>query len=139
MTTGIYALPGDSQQQMGGECPAGWIEMRGLRPGDHHVAATNGEWVEAATPVPVSVSRYQLREAMRMTLYRKTDLPAWTLFDAYEEVLRNSSTPSHYQRAWDDLQLFGFDGIIFNAVADTLGLTVAQRGDLFRLAAEVKA
>lgn len=42
----IYAKPGYTQQQLGGNCPEGWVEMHTLRPEDGaFVAATDGTWV----------------------------------------------------------------------------------------------
>lgn len=41
----IYAKPGDSYQQFGGNCPEGWVTMQRERPQGDHVAGDNGEWV----------------------------------------------------------------------------------------------
>lgn len=42
----IFAQVGYSHQQIGGNCPDGWAEMKSERPGvDGWVAGTNGEWV----------------------------------------------------------------------------------------------
>lgn len=46
----IFAKPGESQQQFGGECPSGWVEMSGSRPGGAGwVASETGDWVQ---PIP---------------------------------------------------------------------------------------
>lgn len=43
----IFAKPGNSQQQFGGSCPLGWIEMTTQRPdGDGWVAGSTGIWVQ---------------------------------------------------------------------------------------------
>lgn len=41
----VFAIPGESQQQLGGSCPDGWVEMESERPsGDGWVAGSNGKW-----------------------------------------------------------------------------------------------
>lgn len=93
-------------------------------------------------PLPVApgpVSRYQGREAMRLTPFHKEGRPDWTLFDAFEELLNDSVTPAYYRRAWDELQAFEWGSAMLHAAADVLGLTLAQRLDLFGLAATLKA
>lgn len=43
----IFAIPGESQQQLGGDCPDGWVEMESERPvGDGWVASANGKWIK---------------------------------------------------------------------------------------------
>lgn len=135
----IYAEPGHSLQQFDGECPPGWIEMQSERPGDGFIATGAGEWEAVPALVPVSVSRYQGREAMRLTRYQKEGSPGWTLFDAFEELLNDPATPAYYRRAWDELQVFERSSAMLNAAADVLGLTQGRRDDLFRLAATLKA
>lgn len=96
------------------------------------------EWVdEAPTPapvVPLSVSRFQGREAMRQTPHGDT-----TLFDAAEAALATDSVPAIYANAWAELQEFRRDSEMLSAVAGMLGLTVAQIDALFILAAGIQA
>lgn len=40
----VFAEVGNSLQQIGGDCPAGWIEMAGARPTNEHVALVDGTW-----------------------------------------------------------------------------------------------
>jgi len=103
------------------------------------VPANLAEMPPRPADVPRQVSRYQGREAMRMTPHPKKGFPEWTLFDAFEERLGSSDSPAGYLRAWADLQVFEIDGAMLNATADALGLAQAQRDDLFRLAATLKA
>ncbi|WP_202730559.1 hypothetical protein [Achromobacter xylosoxidans] len=135
----VYAEPGAGLQQIGGQCPPGWVTMDGERPADGFVASESGSWVEAPPIAPASVSRYQGREAMRLTPYPKEGRPEWTLFDAFEELLNDPTTPAYYRRAWDELQAFEWGSAMLHAAADVLGLTLAQRLDLFGLAATLKA
>lgn len=46
----VYAKVGDSFQQVGGECPAGFIQMKGLRPDGDYIAEDNGEWIPKPPP-----------------------------------------------------------------------------------------
>lgn len=130
----IYAEPGQSFQQIGGDCPEGWIEMSEERPGEEHVAGLDGAWVLPPPPVPQSVSRYQGREAMHLT-----EIGERSLFDVAEELILDPETPAYYKRAWDELQQFERDSAMLVAIAQTLGLTDEQLDDLFRLAATLKA
>lgn len=40
----IFAEVGGSIQQIGGNCPEGWIVMQGERPTPEHVATAEGTW-----------------------------------------------------------------------------------------------
>lgn len=134
----VYAMPGESMQQWEGDCLPGWIKMEGERPSDHHIAAEDGTWIERPA-FPAPVSRYQGREAMRLTRFPAEGRPDRTLFEAFEELLNEPTTPAYYRRAWDELQIFERGSAMLNAAADVLGLTQAKRDDLFRLAAAIKA
>lgn len=134
----VYAQPGFGLQQVGGHRPDGWVLMIGERPGHLHIAAEDGTWVEPPA-FPAPVSRYQGREAMRLTPYPKEGQPDRTLFDAFEELLNDPATPAYYRRAWDELQAFEWGSAMLHAAADVLGLALAQRLDLFGLAATLKA
>lgn len=103
------------------------------------VPASVDDMPEPPLPAPDPVSRYQGREAMRLTPYPKEGRPDWTLFDAFEELLTDPTTPAYYRRAWDELQAFEWGSAMFQAAADVLGLTLAQRQDLFALAGTLKA
>lgn len=103
------------------------------------VPASVDDMPEPPLPDPAPVSRYQGREAMRLTPYPKEGRPDWTLFDAFEELLNDPATPAYYRRAWDELQAFEWGSAMLHAAADVLGLTLAQRLDLFGLAATLKA
>lgn len=41
----VYAEVGASLQQIGGDCPAGWLVMQVERPTPEHVAQADGTWV----------------------------------------------------------------------------------------------
>lgn len=103
------------------------------------VPASLDDLPEPPVVPPASVSRYQGREAMRLTRFPAEGRPDRTLFEAFEELLNAPTTPAYYRRAWDELQVFEHGSAMLNAAADVLGLTQAKRDDLFRLAAVIKA
>jgi hypothetical protein len=136
----VYAEQGGSFQQVGGECPEGWIVMAGQRPAPEHIAAESGEWVlpPETVEIPQSVSRWQGREAMRLTPYG-TPTDGVSLFDAAVERLNRPETPEYYRTAWDELQEFEFDSPMLIAIADELGLTYDDRVALFLFAVSLRA
>lgn len=89
---------------------------------------------EPVFEVPHTVSRYQGREAMRLT-----DHGEGTLFDAFEALLTNPDTPAYYRRAWDELLTFDRDSPMLLAAADMLGLTSEDLDTLFFLAGSIRA
>ena len=54
----IYAEPGASLQQIGGQCPGGWVVMEGERPSSEHVATAAGQWVIDYAPA-IAARRYE--------------------------------------------------------------------------------
>lgn len=54
----VYSLVGHSIQQIGGECPEGWIEMECERPSDDYVATSDGKWI-----IPVETNSEKLKKA----------------------------------------------------------------------------
>lgn len=48
----VFAMVGDSFQQVGGTCPDGWVEMVGQRPGNHHTAQADGTWLAPTPELP---------------------------------------------------------------------------------------
>lgn len=49
----VFAKPGESQQQVGGNCPAGWITMVSQRPGNYSCANIDGTWGVSIEPPKV--------------------------------------------------------------------------------------
>lgn len=147
--THIYAMPGEGLQQFGGECPPGWVQMEGERQAPGQVASAEGTWIEAALPVPASVSRYQGRQALRLSTIEadfivindtfETSPAKRDLLAVVEELLDQAETPAYYRDAWAELQQFERDSPMLLAIADELGLGAVQLDDLFRFAATLKA
>lgn len=61
----IYAEVGSSLQQIGGNCPEGWIVMQGERPSPEHVAQADGTWSlpEPDYPAVIADRRWQAEVA----------------------------------------------------------------------------
>lgn len=59
----VFAEVGQSLQQIGGDCPAGWIEMVGARPDDNSIAKADGTWRTPASPT-VESERERARAVM---------------------------------------------------------------------------
>ena len=93
---------------------------------------------EPPTPIPQSVSRWQGREAMRLTPYGSPEAGV-SVFDAAVALLARPETPAYYLRAWAELQDFEYDSPMLTAVADALGLSKSDRDSLFIFAASLRA
>ena len=69
----VYGNPGTSEQQIGGECPMGWVTMSGPRPSDTYgddgtviktwIAKESGEW----EPVSTAPSRIRTERDRRLS------------------------------------------------------------------------
>lgn len=144
-----YALPGDIRQQVDGDCPEGWIVMLSQRPEPGYVAGADGEWYAPPAVVPVVVSRFQWRQALRMSAFvdgqiviNDTSGPSPAkrdLLAVVDELLAASTTPAYYREAWNDTLQFERDSPMLLALADELGLTTANLNDLFIFAATLRA
>lgn len=65
----VFAEVGQSLQQIGGDCPTGWIEMSGARPDDKSVATVNGTW-----EYPTEGTAFSDREAARAVMNPLRDM-----------------------------------------------------------------
>ncbi|AMG39988.1 hypothetical protein [Achromobacter xylosoxidans] len=145
----VYAKVGDSQQQVDGECPPGWLLMKAQRPELYYVAGSDGEWHAPHVAVPAAVSRFQGRQALRLStmedgriVINDTSGPSPAkrdLLAAVDELLAAPTTPAYYRDAWNDIQQFERDSPMLLAIADELGLAAANLDDLFILAATLRA
>ncbi|KDD42555.1 hypothetical protein [Bordetella bronchiseptica] len=94
----MYAKIGDSFQQVGGQCPPGWISMVGLRPAPEFIAAETGEWVDAAslaTLADVKAAKLAevnaaaeafVREMSRIDTYPEFEQKTWPTQEAEAEA-----------------------------------------------------
>lgn len=79
----VYAIVGDSQQQVGGERPEGWVVMNEQRPEEDSVAQADGTWT---TPAPIypqisSLDFLRLfdpeRRAIKQAAMQDVDIGIW--------------------------------------------------------------
>lgn len=47
----VFAMPGESLQQIGGDCPEGWVVMNDQRPDVGCIARADGTWGAGVLPV----------------------------------------------------------------------------------------
>lgn len=59
----VYAEVGAVLQQIGGDCPPGWVVMDGERPGPDYAAQADGSWLVVVN-VPQVVTMRQARIAL---------------------------------------------------------------------------
>ncbi|MFY3138017.1 hypothetical protein ACOTFF_15740 [Achromobacter xylosoxidans] len=124
----------------------GYYEFMAPRGGRIDVPKTLAPAIRPAVPaapeyVPVVVSRFQGRQALRLStiegghvVINDTSAPneeKRDLLAAVEELLARATTPAYYREAWNDIQQFERDSPMLNAIADELGLTAANLDDLF--------
>lgn len=72
----VFAMPGESLQQVDGDCPEGWVVMQEQRPVFGLVARADGSWVEPPQPVPVSCTRRQGLRALLVFGFKRADIEA---------------------------------------------------------------
>lgn len=62
----IFAEVGSSLQQIGGDCPEGWVVMSTERPTIEHIASAEGQWIipEPSIDIPSVITRRQGRLAL---------------------------------------------------------------------------
>lgn len=79
----VFAIEGGSLQQVGGECPDGWIVMQGQRPDNWHVAQADGAW-RAPTPAYREMSSLDFlrlfdaeRRAIKLAAMQDVDIGIW--------------------------------------------------------------
>ncbi|WP_313135526.1 hypothetical protein [Stutzerimonas nitrititolerans] len=125
----VYAEVGASLQQVGGNCPDGWIVMRGERPSPEHVAHEDGSWVVPPTPVPQSVTMRQARLAM---------LGAGILDDVETAIVAMEGDEGRAARIdWEYALDVRREWPLINSLGSQLGLTEQQIDDLFIAAASI--
>lgn len=132
----------------------GYYEFMAPRGGRIDVPKTLAPAIRPAVPaapeyVPVVVSRFQGRQALRLStiegghvVINDTSAPneeKRDLLAAVEELLARATTPAYYREAWNDIQQFERDSPMLMAIADELGLSAANLDDLFTFAATLRA
>lgn len=125
----VYAEVGGNFQQVGGDCPDGWIVMQSERPSPDHVAAEDGSWILRIV-VPDKVSMRQARLAM---------LSAGLLDDVEAAI---SAMPGDQGKAarieWDYSSEVFRDKPFVQQIGAQLNLTDEQIDQLFITAAGIE-
>lgn len=124
----VYAEVGASLQQIGGNCPAGWIVMLGERPSPDHVAQADGRW--AIVPaVPERVTMRQARLAM---------LQAGILDDVETLIQQMPGDEGRAARIdWEYALDVRRDWPLVGALGTQIGMTEQQVDELFIAAASI--
>lgn len=124
----VYAEVGASLQQIGGNCPNGWIVMQGERPTPEHVAQEDGSW--AIVPVvPERVSMRQARLAM---------LQAGILDDVETLIQQMPGDEGRAARIdWEYALDVRRDWPLVGALGTQIGMTEQQVDELFIAAASI--
>lgn len=117
----VYAMPGASLQQIGGDCPDGWVVMNEERPDVMLVATAVGEWIESPPTVPGSVSALQGMLA----------LSAAGHLEAVEAMFGEADTQLVYRLAWQRAQTWDRDSPTVSYMADRMGWDSAYVDQLF--------
>ena len=79
----VYAIVGESLQQIGGDCPEGWVEMLDQRPNASSIAQADGTWVAPAPAYPEMSSLDFLRlfdperRAIKQAAMQDVDIGIW--------------------------------------------------------------
>ena len=126
----VYAQPGQSMQQVGGDCPDGWVVMTGQRPEGDYVANEAGEWVPAPAPIPQSVTPAQGLMALYI-LHEITEDDILTAIDTIGDATLRYQAQITYKKAtvWER------ESESMGVVAQLLSLTESDLDEAFTLAA----
>ena len=100
----VFAKPGESRQQVGGDCPEGWVVMQEQRSEVGLVALADGTWVEPAPPVPASCTRRQGRLAL-LSLGLLDEAEA-AIADAEDPAERRAGQIEYEAETWERSNLF---------------------------------
>lgn len=125
----VFAQDGSSFQQIGGECPDGWIEMLSQRPGDFDIAKADGTWLFRAAPAPGEVSGAQGQLAL-------IELGKYHAARAYIAGIADETDRLKAEIEWGR-PTWHLDSPFLNSTWLALGGTRAQLEDAFRLAASL--
>ena len=71
-----YAIVGECLQQIGGECPEGWVVMQQQRPKEGSIAQADGSWAVPLQMVPASCTRRQGLLALLVFGFKRADIEA---------------------------------------------------------------
>lgn len=123
----VFAMLGESLQQVGGECPGGWVVMQEQRPDVGYVAQADGSWAEPLQPVPASCTRRQGLLALLAFGFKRADIEAQ--IEAIEDEIEKEEAQIEYEaNDWER------GNPRLTQMWAALGGAPAQLDDLYRLA-----
>ena len=123
----VFAKPGESLQQVGGECPEGWVVMQEQRPEVGFVALADGSWAEPPQPVPASCTRRQGLRALLDFGIKRADIEA-QIAAIENEIEREEAQIDYEAGVWERANPR------LQQMWAALGGEPAQLDDLYRLA-----
>ncbi len=123
----VFAMPGDSLQQVGGDCPEGWVVMREQRPEVDSIAQADGSWVEPPLPVPASCTRRQGLLALLAFGFKRADIEA-QIAAIEDEIEREQAQIEYEANVWERANPR------LQQMWAALGGASAQLDDIYRLA-----
>lgn len=122
-----YAIVGECLQQIGGECPEGWVVMQQQRPKEGSIAQADGSWAVPLQMVPASCTRRQGLLALLVFGFKRADIEAEIA--AIEDEIEREEVEIEYQaNVWEHANPR------LQQMWAALGGAPAQLDDLFRLA-----
>lgn len=123
----VFARPGESFQQLGGDCPEGCIHMVEERPGVDHVASADGQWIPAPPRVPEAVTALQGMLALNQAGH----------LQAVEVLFQADDTPLPHRLAYQRAQAWQRTSPTVAYMQARMGWTDAFVDQLFRDAEKV--
>lgn len=123
----VFAMPGESLQQVGGDCPEGWMVMQEQRPDVGFVALADGSWAEPPPPVPASCTRRQGLRALLVFGFKRADIEA-QIAAIEDETEREEAQIDYEANEWER------KNPRLQEMWAALGGDPARLDDLFRLA-----
>jgi len=123
----VFAMPGESLQQVGGDCPEGWVVMQEQRPDVGFVAQADGSWAEPPQPIPASCTRRQGLRALLVFGFKRADIEA-QIAAIEDETEREEAQIDYEANEWER------KNPRLQEMWAALGGAPAQLDDLYRLA-----
>lgn len=123
----VFAMPGESLQQVGGDCPDGWVVMQEQRPDVGFVAQADGSWSDPPLLVPASCTRRQGLRALLTLGFKRADIEA-QIAAIEDETEREEAQIEYEADTWERSNVF------VQQLWASLGGSADGLDDAFRLA-----
>ena len=87
----VFAKPGESQQQIGGECPDGWVVMLHQRPNEGvYIASNDGSWSVFSPTLEDEIEKAQREFDLKINTMNQAWLAA-TVMGGQNEIAKKES------------------------------------------------